>query len=358
MTIPGDKNKFPADIPAMRLLPRRGGFWRRAVDALAWSYLLAVLAVWGMLALLGDRWWFATVLLFAPRWIFALPLLVLVPLAAVTRRWAIFRVLAAALVIAVWPIMELCLPVSLAAKGTGPTVRVLTLNIDGTAGDIAALKALLEKEQPDFFAVQECPLEVGAEFFAPWHVRRNGQLVVGSRWPVSDVHGRASQTTARPWANPDALCVRAMTPDGPVRFCGIHLATPRDGLDMVLSRKIGVAPWRKEELAQGINDRNIESLDVTQWLRGFEDPLIVAGDFNMPEDSGIYADAWGSYANAFSQQGWGYGYTKWTPLRGFHYGLRIDHILSDRRWQPRRAWVGPDMHSDHLPMLADLQAVR
>ena len=82
--------------------------------------------------------------------------------------------------------------------------------------------------------------------------------------------------------------------------------------------------------------------------------MIVAGDFNMPSDSRIYRACWAKYRNAFSDQGFGYGYTKWTPLRGSRYGLRIDHVLTSDHWHVQRAWIGPDVGSDHLPILADV----
>ena len=82
--------------------------------------------------------------------------------------------------------------------------------------------------------------------------------------------------------------------------------------------------------------------------------MILAGDFNMPVDSTIYRDVWNRYANAFSTSGFGFGHTKHTDVRGWRFGIRIDHILTGPGWWPKRCRVGPDIGSDHLPLLVDL----
>jgi len=60
-----------AGRPGMRRL------LRKALAAACWAYLGALLALWALITALGDRWWPATLALFAPRWIWAAPLAVL-----------------------------------------------------------------------------------------------------------------------------------------------------------------------------------------------------------------------------------------------------------------------------------------
>ena len=83
-------------------------------------------------------------------------------------------------------------------------------------------------------------------------------------------------------------------------------------------------------------------------------PLIVVGDFNTPPDSAIYRSFWSEYGNAFTRAGIGFGYTEWPEVRKVPFGIRIDHVLMTPTWRPRRCWVGPDVGSDHLPVIADL----
>ena len=55
------------------------------------------------------------------------------------------------------------------------------------------------------------------------------------------------------------------------------------------------------------------------------------------------------YRFAFEDAGWGYGYTR--PSR--YPWFRIDHILASPEWVFTRCRVGPDVGSDHLPLIAE-----
>src|SRR4051794_12516831 len=70
--------------------PRLG----RAVAVACVMYAAFVLTLWMLLRFAGDRWWPATLLMYGPRWVWATPLLLLVPCAAVFRRRAVWVPLA------------------------------------------------------------------------------------------------------------------------------------------------------------------------------------------------------------------------------------------------------------------------
>lgn len=85
-------------------------------------------------------------------------------------------------------------------------------------------------------------------------------------------------------------------------------------------------------------------------------PTILLGDFNLTDQNDSYAllrDA--GLTDAFRTAGWGFGAT-W-PVRklGMPFPLvRIDYIWYSERIHCTQAWLGPDLGSDHLPLLADL----
>ena len=91
---------------------------------------------------------------------------------------------------------------------------------------------------------------------------------------------------------------------------------------------------------------------ISDFARRCRGPVLLAGDFNTPGESGIYREYWDDFCNAFSASGWGFGYS-------YYYGLRcqvrVDHILGGSGWQSRRCWIGPDVGSPHRLVLADLQ---
>jgi endonuclease/exonuclease/phosphatase (EEP) superfamily protein YafD len=318
-----------------------------------WLYVAAVLAVWLLLRFAGDRWWFATVLLFAPRWLYVVPWAALVPAAAVARRRLLWPLAAIAVVLLV-PIMGLCLPWARLVAPEGSTLRVLTCNIDGGNGDAARFAALVVDSRADVVAIQENPADPPLRWPAGWHVRCVGELLVASRYPLDNVELAQRQNPPSRWLPFNGLRCTVETPRGPVKFCCVHLHTPHFGLSEVLDRQTLVSPARSTRLTDEIAERRRESAELLKWLQGSPGPWIVAGDFNMPTDSAIYRDTWAGYVNAFSVSGCGFGYTKWTPIGGWTYGARIDHILAAPGIKACRSWVGPDVGSDHLPLLADL----
>jgi hypothetical protein len=44
-----------------------------------------------------------------------------------------------------------------------------------------------------------------------------------------------------------------------------------------------------------------------------------------------------------------------TVIRPFHFGAPVDHILVSRNIEVKHFEVGPDIGSDHLPLIADLR---
>ena len=74
-----------------------------------------------------------------------------------------------------------------------------------------------------------------------------------------------------------------------------------------------------------------------------------AGDFNLPPDSPMLAPLRRRFRDAFAEAGRGYGYTYPSRLPW----VRIDHILAGRHWTIDRCRVGPDLGSDHRPLIAE-----
>jgi vancomycin resistance protein VanJ len=340
--------------------PRQTARWKRVVSAgfqvLVWTYLLLLLAFWLVLYFAGDRWWLATVALFGPRSVWGLPLLVLLPMAAVWRRWLLVP-LAVGVIVFVGPIMGYCVPWERLAGANGPTIRVLTCNIDGANVHAEDLRALVQQTKPDIISLQE--FKGDQQWLlnvlpAGFHAVCDGELAVASPYPLVEC-SRRTEITKQGWEFCDGICCEMQAPGGSVYICCMHLLTPRRGLGEVLDRMVGIAPTRAATLQTVIERRRGESAVASQWVSGLPRPLVLTGDFNMPVDSRIYRQYWSDYSNAFSQAGLGFGDTKITSLGRFSYGLRIDHILYEAPWRAVRAWIGRDVGSDHVPLLADLE---
>lgn len=347
--------------PARELQPPQE-FRKRACSAatalLSWFYGLAIALVWLLLRATGDRWWFGTVLLFSPRWLVALPLVGLLPLAAWWNRRALWP-LAAATAIVVFPILGFRIPWGNHAEPGGVRLRVLTCNMQGGEVSRFALAELAVEKRADVVALQECKSDLKIPWPEQWHfVQVEGGLAIASRYPLREVQQSFCNHPKSNWPGVNALRCVVDLPSGEVGFCCVHLMTPRRGLDTVLDRHKVVDPQRSSLLKEQISYRRWESEELRRWLADFHEPTLVAGDFNMPDDSTIFRDNWSSFSSAFLSAGLGLGYTKITASHGWQYGARIDHILYDPAvFSSRDCWVGPDVGSDHLPLFADLVIV-
>jgi endonuclease/exonuclease/phosphatase (EEP) superfamily protein YafD len=310
----------------------------------AWLYLAALLGLWLLIRVGADQWWLPTLVIFGPRWVWALPLGVLVPAAALARPRTL-GLLAVCLILVGGPIMGYCLSwPSLTEAPPGPRLRVLTCNTDNTNLNAPALRALLDEMQPDVVALQEWVAEKEAPLFgqSTWQVRGGMGLCLATRHPISATEALTDEHGWRDLITRHDL----ETPAGTVHFFNLHLDTPREGLKAVLEGR-----WRGlDDLRANIRQREAESARVSAWAARSTGRVLLAGDFNMPDDSRILRHSWSRFGDAFRSAGLGMGQTKFTQW----YGIRIDHVLTGPGWVCRGCWVGPDVGSDHRPVIADL----
>jgi endonuclease/exonuclease/phosphatase (EEP) superfamily protein YafD len=344
------QHQQPVDPPTPAKTKPRLSLMQRLVAASTWLYCAALLLLWVWMWLEGDRSWLATIFLFGPRWLCALPLLFLVPLAIIWRRRMLWLLLCCALVVVV-PIMGFVVHFTDPAEPM--SLRVLTCNVEQSTFHVDALASLIERTQPDIVALQEVQQPPPPLMWPKdWHVLFKDRLVVASRHPIVE-----QESIPRASVPGKLVGIRYLVqhPRGEVQLFNLHLLTPRPGLEAVLDRKRGLDLSAIPQLDAVIRVRNDESWETSIWVASFPGPKIVVGDFNMPADSGIYRDTWSFLQNAFSSTGFGFGFTKITRQHGWEYGTRIDHILYSPPWRCLRVWVGPDIGSDHLPLLADFE---
>jgi len=349
-----ETSEAPETFPALPDLPPPRARKSRVLALIVAVYGLSLLAVWGLLHFGGDRWWPATIMLFAPRWIYAFPWPVLAVFAAIKSPRLLWALAGLALVI--WfPIMGFQLHWGSPASGPS-ALRVVSFNIEGMAVDQKRLMVFLDRVKPDVVVLQEYPHpgtpgDVDLPWPADWHVVHHDEYLLASRFPVV-----SWEPFHRPGARDFVGVAHTLDRNGQkLRVVNLHLMTPREGLEAALHFKTVMSPSRTGKLIEIILLRAAESRIVSAWAWRSDLPTIVAGDFNMPCDSTIFRRDWTGSSDAFSQSGFGFGSTKITVMHDWKYGARIDHVLFDSNWTARRCWVGPDLGSDHLPLVAELE---
>jgi endonuclease/exonuclease/phosphatase (EEP) superfamily protein YafD len=323
------------------------------VERCGWLYLNAVLVVWLLLKIPDPRFWPATLFLYGPRWGAAAPLLVLLPGAIAFRRGIL--PLSVSLIVLTGPLLGFCIPYAAAtatatlpgakAANPGQGLRVLTCNTEGEALDPVALGSLIVEVHPDVVVLQEWAARGTATVFwqAGWHVRAQGGLCLASRYPIrraviSDSHELGGRGVL--------ACYDLEVANRSITLFNVHLATLREGAEAFIGNPWYGLPILQECLAVQWHQSEV----ARRWVDRIGRPVILAGDFNLPAESAIYQFFWSGFTDAFSSSGLGFGPTKFTRW----YGARIDHVLAGDGWQARRCWVGPDVGSDHRPVIADL----
>lgn len=332
-------------IETSSTVPDRGTARRRPVlVTLSSLYAMCALAVWLAMREFGDRHWLGTVLLLSPRWVFAVPLVVLWPWALAARARGALLMVGAATVCLLW--LVLGMTISMPHGERRGDLRLLTCNIHRQNLDAPRMLAYLGEVKPDVVALQGwTDIHKDLLFQEGWEVRRMGELLIASHFPI------VSATSIQLEIDPDlplgeqgsAGVFELQTPRGVVHLISLHLASPHSGLNTMWSD-------RGAKLESNIRRRAEESSHVREVAEGIPGPLLITGDFNTVSESPMFREHWGGMADAFGTCGLGLGYTYLIRTTQ----LRIDHILGDDSVQFESCWVGPDVHAAHHPLIADI----
>lgn len=296
-----------------------------------------------------ERWWWSTLNLYLPQWLWALPGLGLGLVAALRLRcdWWL-PVLSVAYVAG--PLMGLSVPFPPQPQhDASSTVRMMTFNVAQNSNQAAVLQVIAQAN-PDLLLLQEAgTLPATLQQALPdYHVMGEGSCVVVSRYPLSHV-----ETHALPAIRYGSGFTRCEMQLGATRVTvyNLHLETVRAGLGELFKQGTSGIPYLERSTMLRVKNAEV----IAARLRLERGPLLVGGDFNAPSDSLIYRAMRGeTLTDLFKASGWGYGHTYGHGLPVQHSYVRIDHLLASNDWTSKRCWVGTDAASDHRPLIADL----
>lgn len=338
--------------------------WRRRASTLALVlcifYALGAIGLWLFLRLEGDSWWPATFLLFSPRWIWIVPLLLVLPLTILfRRRWAWLA--AATGFFVLFQLMGFCIPWRTAfahASGKG-TVRIVTANLHGREVDAAVLNDFLSRTHPDVVVLQEFePGTVLPYVEQPgWHQEYAGQMLIASRWPLGP--GKVLNLKELPetpversrhinvWGIATRWIVYSPAEiAGTFQLDGVHLISPHAALSLTRKDRDQAEMLLDDNATRREHELNV----LRQHVDEVPGPTIILGDFNTTDDSPIFRENFADYSDAFTTAGLGFG-ASYAKHRTW---IRIDHILFDPTWTCRRCYTSGDVGSGHRAVLAEL----
>ncbi|RUL87316.1 endonuclease/exonuclease/phosphatase family protein [Tautonia sociabilis] len=216
-------------------------------------------------------------------------------------------------------------------------LKVLSANVLASNREHERLIGLVERERPDVVAVLEFDLRwQGAmgplrDVYPYWIEIPDGTRGIGlySRVPIGD---DPAPVVVRPLGdgNP-ALCVSIAFGDGRLNLWVVHPPSP-------------LGP-------QGRGRGRAELMALAREIASRPGPTLVVGDLNRTEGSPIFADFLRATGLRDSRPGFGRqeSWPSWLPMR-----LPIDHAFLGPELAVVDRRLGPEIGSDHLPMLVEV----
>jgi endonuclease/exonuclease/phosphatase (EEP) superfamily protein YafD len=225
-----------------------------------------------------------------------------------------------------------------AVPNENPTLRLVTFNVWHHNIEISRVAKFFEQSDADVLVIEEAtPMharllrqQLPSYRYAFLEGTSDDGTIVFSRWPLVQ-----SQYVELVPGGARAALLQLRWHDRLVQVIGAHLHWP-------LGRS--VSRYRNAEL------QALAALAANAASR----PLLVAGDFNITPWSSFYREFVRDSKLADADLGQGVQ-ASWPAVLGPRLGIRIDHCLHSQHWQTIATRTGPELGSDHLPVIADLR---
>ena len=220
-----------------------------------------------------------------------------------------------------------------AALPGDPTLRVVAFNVDSSNHRYDQLAPLVARLQPDVLGLIELrPGWARAAEGASARVRPRRLVVQDGAYGMgilSATPPTALSARRFPADGPTALIARFRIRDLPVTFVLVHVHTP---------------------FAGSVHERELRALAAARPSLGSR--LIVCGDFNTVSWSAQFQDFSRStrLTDVFRGAWHAYSWPSWSPL----LAVPLDHCLISDGLAVRARHFGPNIGSDHYPLVLDV----
>jgi vancomycin resistance protein VanJ len=326
----------------------------------SWTHLALIGGVVLLLQVVSERWWLGTVLTYLPRSPWLIPALIMIPV-SIRWAWKSSLINLAALLLVLGPVMNFQSGGLFDAPDIDRTAYRLTVvscNVQSFRPDFRQVVHELYRIDPDVVLFQEAfeghPLV--ETFFAGWNLQRVDEYLVASKLPIKFIDTGFMSGFDRV----SVAHFEVETPQGVIAIFNVHQTSPRHSLKEL-------KPWSLltgtgvDAVEQQAALRDSEAMKTRAYteLKDPIQPKIVAGDFNMPNDSSLFKSHWSGLTDAYASVATGYGYTSpcdtqklWPSNTPWS---QVDHILTSDHWQVERCWIGHSGGSDHRLIAAQLR---
>lgn len=324
-----------------KLEARRG---RGAVSLWAGRFcgvLAAIVLLLTLLGYLGDlAWWLDVLNQGRMQYLSCSLVFAMVLLAA--RAWPWLPVALVAVAINAWFVAPWFLGSPARTPGdAGRDLRLMVLNVRESNEQFEPILELLRRDRPDLVVLNEVDpewlgrirnLNTGYEIYDTPTQGKFGVLLL-SRRPIESVE---VETFTGRWS---PTIVARLDVDGrPAVLIATHPPAPMDS-----------KTWE---------NRN-EHLQALAWyVGGLTDPVLVAGDLNITMWSPHFDDLLEQTGLSETRDGYGvqptFPASRWGLDLPWPLRVPLDHVLASEEWTVLGCKTGPNVGSDHLPLIVDV----
>lgn len=301
---------------------------------------LAVLVL-TLLGYLGELAWWMDVLNEGRMQLFGLALICAAAL-LVARAWGWFAVATSAVIVNGWLVVPWFLgsPPEV-AEDAGRDLRLMVLNVRESNEGFEPVLVLLRRDKPDVVVLNEVDpawlreirgLEAGYEIYDTPAQGKFGVLLL-SRIPIESTE--VERFTGR-WS--PSIVARLEVDGRLATLIATHPPAPMDS-----------KTWE---------NRNEHLKDLERYVGEVDGPVLVAGDLNTTMWSPHLDNVFDNTRLVDTREGYGvlptYPASRWGLDFPWVLQVPLDHVLASEEWSVLGCKTGPNVGSDHLPLIVDL----
>jgi len=333
-------------------------YLKQSAKILAYSYSAFIIGYFLLKLIFWDRLWIiALISTFLPLILLPTFLLPIIGFSIIKKRWfSIISAIGCILLIS-WLHIKYFSPAPINSTDSQPSIKIFSHNVGWYTTQSPTLFKLIEREKPDIIFLQEIVKKHTERAFAwlktdyPYQI---GIPPVGilSKYPIvsSEILHLAGHAETQQRAiiklNQQEIVIYNMQATGP------------------WFKRYNILPFLKIPVYK-YGQRGPEIQDLVQRVEQETLPVIVAGDFNMTDETQDYYNVQKVMQDSFLKSGFGFGFTwphgwplkllvKTSNLRLNYPVCRIDYIWYSKHWGAKSSSVLEATESDHLPVEAEL----
>lgn len=332
--------------------------FRQFIQLVTYSYSGLILCYFILRVLFWDRFWIVALLsTFIPLILLPIFLLPISSFFVIKKHW--FTIISSIVCICLlsWMHLKYWSPSQIIPTGSPAIVKILSVNLSWNRTKPKTLINLVIQGKPDIICLQETTdrqINIALpklKIFYPYQALAPNAILI-SKYPFI-LSENLHLAGHKEWQQRAIININQQE----IVIYNVQTISPWMGQQKIFSFfKFPVYEYAK---------RSAEIQDLVQRIKKETSPVIVAGDFNLTDQTQDYYQLKTILQDSFQTSGFGFGFTwpdgwdlsllikslKWK----LNYPLfRIDYIWYSKDWGSKSVQVLPSTGSEHLPIAAEL----